>query len=141
MDLLDLLDKNRSIIHTGRLLRQPDGGLEWVGELFVLFLVSYGECSSSFSPVLAFLTIALQSCDDQSQREGWNNQILCQPPFNTISISSPLSTSPADPLNEVVNDTTQLTHPHLSTSSNSTGASGLSSSTSTSGAGTSAIPI
>ncbi|KIK53944.1 hypothetical protein GYMLUDRAFT_49117 [Collybiopsis luxurians FD-317 M1] len=40
---MDLLDKNRSLIHTGRLLRQPDGGLEWSGwsELFVLLFDNY----------------------------------------------------------------------------------------------------
>ncbi|KAJ3780956.1 Dbl-like domain-containing protein [Lentinula aff. detonsa] len=40
---MDLLDKNRSLIHTGRLLRQPDGGLEWNGwgELFVLLFDNY----------------------------------------------------------------------------------------------------
>ncbi|KAF5386380.1 hypothetical protein D9757_006718 [Collybiopsis confluens] len=40
---MDLLDKNRSLIHTGRLLRQPDSGLEWSGwsELFVLLFDNY----------------------------------------------------------------------------------------------------
>ncbi|KAJ3767050.1 Dbl homology domain-containing protein, partial [Lentinula raphanica] len=43
---MDLLDRNRSLIHTGRLLRQPDGGgLEWSGggwsELFVLLFDNY----------------------------------------------------------------------------------------------------
>ncbi|KAJ3818971.1 CNH domain-containing protein [Lentinula raphanica] len=46
---MDLLDRNRSLIHTGRLLRQPDGGgLEWSGggwsELFVLLFDNYREC-------------------------------------------------------------------------------------------------
>ncbi|THU93894.1 Dbl-like domain-containing protein [Dendrothele bispora CBS 962.96] len=40
---MDLLDKNRSLIHFGRLLRQPEGGLEWNGwsELFVLLFDNY----------------------------------------------------------------------------------------------------
>lgn len=40
---MDLLDDNRSLIHTGKLLRQPDGGLEWNGwsELFVLLFDNY----------------------------------------------------------------------------------------------------
>ncbi|KAF5351291.1 hypothetical protein D9758_007992 [Tetrapyrgos nigripes] len=40
---MDLLDKNRSLIHFGRLLRQPDSGLEWNGwsELFVLLFDNY----------------------------------------------------------------------------------------------------
>jgi len=41
---MDLLDENRSLIHTGKLLRQPDSGLEWNGwsELFVLLFDNYG---------------------------------------------------------------------------------------------------
>ncbi|PFH46667.1 hypothetical protein AMATHDRAFT_69289 [Amanita thiersii Skay4041] len=40
---LDLLDENRSLIYSGKLLRQPDGGLEWNGwsELFVLLFDNY----------------------------------------------------------------------------------------------------
>lgn len=41
---MDLLDANRSLIHTGKLLRQPDGGLEqfngW-SELYVLLFDNY----------------------------------------------------------------------------------------------------
>ena len=28
---MDLLNENRSLIHTGKLLRQPDSGFEWSG--------------------------------------------------------------------------------------------------------------
>ncbi|KAH9008006.1 hypothetical protein EDB84DRAFT_1599293 [Lactarius hengduanensis] len=40
---MDLLAKNRSLIHTGKLLRQPDTGFEWSGwsELFVLLFDNY----------------------------------------------------------------------------------------------------
>lgn len=40
---MDLLDQNRSLIHSGKLLRQPDSGLEWNGwsELFVLLFDNY----------------------------------------------------------------------------------------------------
>ena len=40
---MDLLDKNRSLVHQGKLLRQPDSGLEWNGwtELSVLLFDNY----------------------------------------------------------------------------------------------------
>ncbi|KIY65698.1 Dbl domain-containing protein [Cylindrobasidium torrendii FP15055 ss-10] len=40
---MDLLNENRSLIHSGRLLRQPESGLEWNGwsELFVLLFDNY----------------------------------------------------------------------------------------------------
>ncbi|KAK0214906.1 CNH domain-containing protein [Armillaria fumosa] len=48
---MDLLDDNRSLIHTGKLLRQPDGGLEWNGwsELFVLLFDNYCKTVASAS--------------------------------------------------------------------------------------------
>jgi hypothetical protein len=44
---MDLLDENRSLIHAGKLLRQPDTGFEWSGwsELFVLLFDNYRECN------------------------------------------------------------------------------------------------
>ena len=44
---MDLLDEHRSLIHTGKLLRQPDTGFEWNGwtELFVLLFDNYREYS------------------------------------------------------------------------------------------------
>lgn len=44
---LDLLDDTRQLIHTGRLLRQPEGGFELGGwtELFVLLFDNYREFS------------------------------------------------------------------------------------------------
>ena len=40
---MDLLDQNRSLVHSGKLLRQPDSGLEWNGwsELHVLLFDNY----------------------------------------------------------------------------------------------------
>ncbi|KAF8329377.1 Dbl-like domain-containing protein [Cantharellus anzutake] len=40
---LDLLDETRTLVHTGRLLRQPEGGMEWNSwsELFVLLFDNY----------------------------------------------------------------------------------------------------
>jgi hypothetical protein len=40
---MDLLDQNRSLVHQGKLLRQPDSGLEWNGwtELIVLLFDNY----------------------------------------------------------------------------------------------------
>jgi len=40
---MDLLNEQRSLILTGKLLRQPDGGLEWSGwtELFVMLFDNY----------------------------------------------------------------------------------------------------
>jgi len=40
---MDLLNENRSLIHTGKFLRQPDTGFEWNGwtELFALLFDNY----------------------------------------------------------------------------------------------------
>lgn len=42
---MDLLNENRSLVHSGKLLRQPESGLEWNGwsELFVLLFDNYGQ--------------------------------------------------------------------------------------------------
>lgn len=58
---MDLLDQNRSLIHSGKLLRQPDSGLEWNGwsELFVLLFDNYSEsrvsCTLHLIPILIYL--------------------------------------------------------------------------------------
>jgi hypothetical protein len=46
---MDLLNENRSLIHAGKLLRQPDTGFEWNGwtELFVLLFDNYCKCSNA----------------------------------------------------------------------------------------------
>lgn len=48
---MDLLDENRSLIYTGKLLRQPDTGFEWSGwtELFVLLFDNYCTCLTRLS--------------------------------------------------------------------------------------------
>ncbi|EMD39100.1 hypothetical protein CERSUDRAFT_47353 [Gelatoporia subvermispora B] len=49
---MDLLNENRSLIHTGKLLRQPDTGFEWSGwtELFVLLFDNYRTCMVMTKP-------------------------------------------------------------------------------------------
>jgi hypothetical protein len=44
---MDLLDEKRQLVHSGKLLRQPDSGLEWNGwsELFVLLFDNYCKFS------------------------------------------------------------------------------------------------
>ena len=51
---MDLLAENRSLIYTGKLLRQPDTGFEWSGwsELFVLLFDNYREHHPSSSLTL-----------------------------------------------------------------------------------------
>ena len=46
---MDLLNENRSLVHAGKLLRQPETGFEWSGwtELFVLLFDNYRKLSSS----------------------------------------------------------------------------------------------
>jgi hypothetical protein len=40
---MDLLDESRTLIHAGKLLRQPEVGFEWNGwsELFILLFDNY----------------------------------------------------------------------------------------------------
>ena len=42
---MDLLNDTRTLIHTGKLLRQPETGFEWSGwtELFVLLFDNYSK--------------------------------------------------------------------------------------------------
>jgi len=65
---MDLLGDQRSLLHTGKLLRQPDNTLEWNGwtELFVLLFDNY----RAYSPLLrnSCLTALPLSCDDQTSR-------------------------------------------------------------------------
>lgn len=66
---MDLLDEHRSLIHTGKLLRQPETGFEWNGwsELFVLLFDNYCGCIDSRSATS--LTISYSGYDED-QREG-----------------------------------------------------------------------
>lgn len=58
---MDLLNESRSLIHAGKLLRQPDTGFEWSGwsELFVLLFDNYRESLSLKS--LTFQLTSAQS--------------------------------------------------------------------------------
>ncbi len=73
---MDLLDENRSLIHSGKLLRQPDSGLEWNGwsELFVLLFDNYRSfiCHPN-SMVYADCAI---SRFNETQGTGWCNDVL-----------------------------------------------------------------
>ena len=68
---MDLLNENRSLIHTGKLLRQPDTGFEWNSwtELFVLLFDNY--CKNLVSHHLTLSANTSCSGDDQAKREGW----------------------------------------------------------------------
>jgi len=47
---MDLLDETRTLIHTGKLLRQPETGFDLTGgwtELFVLLFDNYRECDTA----------------------------------------------------------------------------------------------
>lgn len=74
---MDLLGETRTLIHTGKLLRQPDTGFEWSGwsELFILLFDNYCErfLESTLTPNPLFF-----SGDDETQREGWYHQIPSQ---------------------------------------------------------------
>lgn len=74
---MDLLNENRSLIHTGKLLRQPDTGFEWNSwtELFVLLFDNY--CKNLVSHHLTLSANTSCSGDDQAKREGWYHQIPC----------------------------------------------------------------
>ncbi len=60
---MDLLDQHRSLIHSGKLLRQPDSGLEWNGwsELFVLLFDNYRTryIASSRTSLLIIFAVVL----------------------------------------------------------------------------------
>lgn len=51
---MDLLNDNRSLVHTGKFLRQPDTGFEWNGwtELFALLFDNYRGYFTILSPVV-----------------------------------------------------------------------------------------
>jgi hypothetical protein len=73
---MDLLAENRSLIHVGKLLRQPDTGFEWSGwsELFVLLFDNY--CKSSKLVWRCRLLIAMAySGHDKTKGEGWCHEV------------------------------------------------------------------
>ena len=76
---MDLLNENRSLIHTGKLLRQPDTGFEWNGwtELFVLLFDNYRMLPFSIRLHAIILTRCPHSCDDKAQGEGRFHEVHC----------------------------------------------------------------
>jgi hypothetical protein len=93
---MDLLAENRSLIHTGKLLRQPDTGFEWSGwsELFVLLFDNYRKSKGREGAQAACLLRSHISGDDETKREGWHHEIPCQPagmcflPTSSLSVKS-----------------------------------------------------
>jgi len=65
---MDLLNESRTLVHVGKLLRQPETGFEWNGwsELFVLLFDNYCECVS-FSVWDGMLNNFLCSGYDEAQ--------------------------------------------------------------------------
>ena len=49
---MDLLNEQRSLVHSGKLLRQPEGGLTTWVEIFVLLFDNY--CKLSFLSELEY---------------------------------------------------------------------------------------
>jgi len=78
---MDLLNENRSLIHTGKFLRQPETGFEWNGwtELFVLLFDNYRESSYLYVVFPARVDKRLDSCHDKTQGEGWHYQVPSLP--------------------------------------------------------------
>ncbi|KAG5219568.1 Dbl domain-containing protein [Salix suchowensis] len=74
---MDLLDEHRSLIHTGKLLRQPETGFEWNGwsELFVLLFDNYCGSQRSVARVSNGFPLGL-STDFAPQRSSWGPYIL-----------------------------------------------------------------
>jgi hypothetical protein len=73
---MDLLAENRSLIHAGKLLRQPDTGVGRSGwsELFVLLFDNY--CRSSGLIWRACLLIAVAySGHDKNKGERWYQEV------------------------------------------------------------------
>ena len=71
---MDLLNENRSLIHTGKLLRQPDSGFEWSGwtELFVLLFDNYRKL---FRHISAGVLFTFSSCYDKAEGEGRPDEV------------------------------------------------------------------
>ena len=75
---MDLLDENRSLIYTGKLLRQPDTGLEWGGwtELFVLLFDNYRRLCLHCLPSSTDRAV---SGDDETKGKRWYYEVPRQP--------------------------------------------------------------
>ncbi|KAJ4476057.1 hypothetical protein C8J55DRAFT_578241 [Lentinula edodes] len=126
------IDLNRSLIHTGRLLRQPDGGLEWSGwsELFVLLFDNY------------FVMTKARAKDDIT-KHFVNRRPIPLDLLTLVNFTDPPTQRGGGLLRNLrggERHNTSDTSPSPLTTSSSTGASGLSSSASTAGPGMSAPP-
>jgi hypothetical protein len=75
---MDLLDESRTLIHTGKLLRQPETGFEWSGwsELFVLLFDNYSQW---YCLMHVPHTNVCRSGHDQAEGEGRHYQVQCHP--------------------------------------------------------------
>ena len=102
---MDLLAENRSLIHTGKFLRQPDTGFEWSGwsELFVLLFDNY--CKSWCERRYSGLAALFSDCDaipvvmtKPKEKDGVTkyhvNGRVCLFPTRSLSLTSVSSPSP-----------------------------------------------
>jgi hypothetical protein len=78
---MDLRDQNRSLIHSGKLLRQPESGLEFSGwsELFVLLFDNYSQSESFLHKLRSDIShITLCSGHDKAKGKRQCDPIQCQ---------------------------------------------------------------
>ena len=73
---MDLLNENRSLIHTGKFLRQPETGFELSGwtELFALLFDNY-RMSRVYIAFWSRTHETSDSCYDETEGEGWNHKV------------------------------------------------------------------
>jgi hypothetical protein len=85
---MDLLNENRSLIHTGKFLRQPETGFEWNGwtELFALLFDNYRMGLNTLY-IQSARSHPSNSCHDETQGEGWSHEIPSVPTGNSRPIS------------------------------------------------------
>ena len=76
---MDLLNENRSLVHAGKLLRQPETGFEWNGwtELFVLLFDNYSKPYHNPLILFSYLQVA-RSGADEDEGERWRDKVLRQ---------------------------------------------------------------
>ena len=81
---MDLLNDNRSLIHTGKFLRQSDTIFEWNGwtELFALLFDNYCK-GQSLICLPGHTHEASNSCYDETQGEGRRHEIPSVPTGNS----------------------------------------------------------
>ena len=85
---MDLLNDNRSLIHTGKFLRQPDTGFEWNGwtELFALLFDNYRRGLDTLDVFSSPTHEPLGSRYDETQGKGWNHKVPSIPTGKSRSI-------------------------------------------------------